>query len=157
MSDAQTSVGDWDGVPLLPAPPATTGGPEWFELPESTWGALIGWVAGTARMARVLDDLESHLTVVSTSGPAGDGWEVRPRTVEEQALVDDSINEYLQACGAPARPSGYRWFLRLPAGYNEARLWAEVGEGQSPSAIFPADVAPRVAEIVARMYGGAGR
>ncbi|GIJ28302.1 hypothetical protein Vqi01_34640 [Micromonospora qiuiae] len=157
MSDAETSAGGWNDVPLMPAPPATTDNREWFELPESTWGALVGWTAGTARMARVLDRVESHSTVITTSGPTGDDREVRPRTLDEQAGVDATINEYLQACGAPARPPGYRWFLRLPVGYSEARLWAEVNEALPPSAIYPADVAPRVAAIVAGMYAGAGR
>ncbi|GGL87848.1 DUF5956 family protein [Micromonospora yangpuensis] len=157
MADSETSAGGWHDVPLLPASLAPTDGHEWFELPESTWGALVGWTAGTARMARVPDRVESHSTVTTTNGPAGDERQVRPRTADEQADVDATINEYLQACGAPARPPGYRWFLRLPTGYSEARLWAEVNEALPPSAINPADVASRITQIVSGMYADVGR
>ncbi|MFF3855700.1 DUF5956 family protein [Micromonospora sp. NPDC002575] len=148
------SDGHWHDAPLSPAPPA---GDDYIELPESGWGALVGWCAGPARLIRVPDRVEAHTTRVVCISPAGKEQYSRPRTREEQDEIDVDIDVYLRECGVPGRPAGYRWFLRLPSGYKGDRLWAEVGEAQTSSAIHPADVAPRMAEIVARVYADTGR
>ncbi|MCX4471412.1 hypothetical protein C5N14_28200 [Micromonospora sp. MW-13] len=152
--NSHPNAGRWDDVPLSPAPPI---GDEYIELPESGWGGLVGWCAGPARLIRVPDQVEAHITTVTRSSPAGDEQYSRPRTYDEQAIADADINDYLHACGAPARPTGYRWFLRLPAGYSEDRLWSDLIGGLPSSAIHPADIAPRVDDIVRGIYADAGR
>ncbi|WP_141722206.1 DUF5956 family protein [Micromonospora haikouensis] len=139
--NSRSDAGRWDNVPLSPTPPT---GDEYVELPENGWGGLLGWCAGPARLVRVPDQVEAHTTRVFCSSPAGDEQYSRPRTQEEQVDIDADINGYLHDCDVPARPAGYRWFLRLPGGYSEDRLWADLNAALPSSAIHPADIAPPI-------------
>ncbi|SCE91680.1 DUF5956 family protein [Micromonospora mirobrigensis] len=151
--------GGWIDVPLsAEAPPAATG--EYVELPASGWGALVGWAAGPAKLVRVPERPEAHTTVMTTSGPAGDRHRRRPRTEAEQVELDGDIDIYLRDGGIPARPAGYRWFLRLPAGYHEDEFWSELHEALNhahPAATHPACIARQVGSILREIFEGAGR
>jgi hypothetical protein len=85
----------------------------YVELPESGWGALVGWVAGPHHLLRARDRLERHATVTTWRHSGRPTPAVSQRTRAEQDSVDRDINEYLNAAGVPARPPGYRWFIRL--------------------------------------------
>ncbi|MEV5819553.1 DUF5956 family protein [Micromonospora haikouensis] len=152
--NSRSDAGRWDDVPLSPTPPT---GDEYVELPENGWGGLVGWCAGPARLVRIPDQVEAHTTRVFCSSPAGDEQYSRPRTQEEQVDIDADINGYLHDCDVPARPAGYRWFLRLPGGYSEDRLWANLNAALPSSAIHPADIAPRFSEVVQRIYSDSAR
>ncbi|WP_434739377.1 DUF5956 family protein [Micromonospora sp. SH-82] len=151
----ETSANSWDDVELSPEAPIEPAG-EYLELPESGWGALIGWTAGLARLVRCPDRPDRHITVVTTSGPAGDDHQARPRAAAEQTEIDADINAYLQDAGIPARLSGYRWFLRLPAGHGEDRFWSDVHESlnrEHATTTHPADIARHVRKILHEIYG----
>ena len=158
MSDqVEKGAGNWDDVQVSPEAPLTAAGDR-VELPESGWGALVGWTAGLDRMVRCLDRLDRHMTVVTTTSPAGDDRQTRPRTAAEQADLDADINTYLRDAGIPARPSGYRWFLRLPPGYGEGRFWNELHESlnrEPTAATHPADIAYQVRKILQDIYRAA--
>ncbi|WP_428966037.1 DUF5956 family protein [Micromonospora fluostatini] len=86
----KASAARWDDVALSPNAP--TG--EYLELPESGWGALVGWTAGPARLVRCPDRPDRHTTVITTSSPAGDDHQARPRTAAEQGDLDASSRRH---------------------------------------------------------------
>jgi hypothetical protein len=50
-------------------------------------------------------------------------------TGEEVQDIENGIDSYLLDSGLPARPHGYRWFLRLPAVVNdEQEFWSLLNE-----------------------------
>ncbi|WP_428962974.1 DUF5956 family protein [Micromonospora fluostatini] len=155
----EASAAGWDDVALSPTAPTGPAG-EYLELPESGWGALVGWTVGPARLVRCPDRPEDHTTVITTISPAGDDHQARPRTAAEQTDLDADINTYLHDAGLPARPPGYRWFLRLPAGHDEDRFWNAVHESlnrEQPTATHPADIARQVRTILQEIYGDTRR
>jgi hypothetical protein len=127
----------------------------WIELPESGWGALVGWAAGGSRLRRVPDHPGAHATVVST----GDGrsW-TQPRSGAEQAGVDADIAGYLADAGVAARPAGYRWYLRPPTRATDPdEFWARVNDGVerlAPGAAHPAELRPILELVLAEIYEG---
>ncbi|MEU5949573.1 DUF5956 family protein [Micromonospora sp. NPDC049460] len=155
---AEASAESWDDVELSPEVPIVPAS-NWLELPQSGWGALVGWVAGLTRLVRCPDRPDQHVTTITTSSPTGTHYQVRPRSAAEQADLDADIDAYLRDAGIPARPSGYRWFLRLPAGYGENRFWNDVHESlnrEHVAATHPADVARYVRKILHKIYGTTG-
>ena len=92
-------------------------------LPESGWGALVGWLAGSERLVGCRDDLADHQVVVTEDRDGTSTTSVQPRLVADQAIIDDDINSYLLDAGAEARPAGLRWFALLPENELAARLW----------------------------------
>ncbi|MFI6819792.1 DUF5956 family protein [Micromonospora sp. NPDC050187] len=154
MSDDHqaTATPGWDDVPVLDDPP----GDGYYELTENGWGAIIGWFSGVGRMVRCPDRLPHRYTEVCI-----DRYGTRERTVarsaEDQQMIDDSINEYLGDAGIPARPAGFRWFLRLPTGYTGPEIESRVnrGVGRLPADhVHPAQLAPRIREVLGDVYAG---
>jgi len=77
------------------------------------------------------------------------------RTPQEQREVDADIGEYLAAAGAPPRPPGYRWYLRLPPGYDPERFWDTLNAALAaaePAPVHPRDIARHLATLVPALY-----
>jgi hypothetical protein len=154
----------WDDVPPLATDPSASpnvGGTDggYLELPESGWGALVGWSAGIARLARYPDRADLHTTTTTTVGPGGEEHESRPRSADEQAQVDTDIDDYLGDAGIPARPRGYRWFLRPPPGWGADRFWDALNSPLNrdhPPATRPRELAARLRDILAEVYARQG-
>ncbi|OZV72768.1 hypothetical protein CA850_31895 [Micromonospora echinospora] len=88
--------------------------------------------------------------------PKRDAEEDSPRSTEDQQIIDDYINEYLGDAGIPSRPTGWRWFLRLPSGYTGPRIESLViaGVGRLPADhVRPSQLAPRIRETLQGIYG----
>lgn len=92
-------------------------------LPESGWGALVGWLAGSERLVGCQDDLADHHVVVTEDWDGTSTTSVQPRLEADQAIIDDDINSYLLDAGAEARPAGLRWSALLPEDEPAGRLW----------------------------------
>lgn len=116
-----TLMNGWDEVPTRADPP-TDG---YYELTENGQGALIGWLSGAGRLVRCPDRLP-HMTIEVCTGPDGETRETRPRSSTDQQVIDDVVNEHLRDAGIPDRPTGYRWFLRLPEGFSGERVESAV-------------------------------
>jgi hypothetical protein len=142
----------WDDVPTLADPPADG----YYELTDNGLGALIGWLSGAGRLVRCPDRLP-HMTIEVCTSPAGDTSATRPRSAEDQQVIDDGVNDYLRDAGIPDRPSGYRWFLRLPEGYSGEQVESAVirAMGNLPADhVRPAQFAPRIREVLQDVYAG---
>ena len=96
---------------------ADTGG--WAEVPDNGFECAMAFLAGPGRFGRrPTDDSLRHVTVVAEHP---DGTEQRweePFTADDRASVDAAVDSYLGEWGIPPRPSGYDWFLAVPAGEN---------------------------------------
>ncbi|MFI6230108.1 DUF5956 family protein [Micromonospora echinospora] len=153
MSNDQPATGTpaWDDVLTRDNPP----GDGYYELTENGWGALIGWLSGVDRMVRCPDRLPHVVTEVCTDR-SGTRERTLPRSTEDQQIIDDFINEYLGDAGLPSRPTGWRWFLRLPSGYTGPQIESLVntGVGRLPADhVRPGQFAPRIRETLQGIYG----
>ncbi|MEV0328717.1 DUF5956 family protein [Micromonospora echinospora] len=149
---AATATPRWDDVPVLAEPP----GAGYYELTENGWGAIIGWFSGVDRMVRCPDRLP-HMVTEECTDRNGTRRRVVPRTPEDRQYIDDSINEYLRDAGAPTRPGGYRWFLRLPEGYTGIEVEGAVNRAVMalpPEHVHPSQFAPCIRETLQRIYVG---
>lgn len=123
----------WSGCAVLDAPPPLSHhvdadidpraaqdscSPEearYLEFGESGWWMMILWAAGTDRIVRCLETRPPPPVRITHRSPDGSErhWALE-RTRHDQAGIDRDIDLVLGEAGAPAQPSGYRWFLRLP-------------------------------------------
>jgi hypothetical protein len=136
----------------LVTPDEVTG---WIELPESGWGALVGWVAGASRLRRIPDEPGQHVTVITEVSPDGVRFSTEPRSTAEQSWVDADITGYLADAHVPARPAGYRWFLLPPRSTDEDEFWAAVNDGLAqiaPRATHPAEIVQPLRRVLAELY-----
>jgi len=104
----------WSDFPLLSDPDEAT--KDYVEVPDNGFQLCIEWAAGPALGARlprgpeirqVEVNCEDRLTGTSNS-------HMTPWTEEDDNAVDFFVNSYLAEAGIPARPRGYRWFLKRP-------------------------------------------
>jgi hypothetical protein len=158
--------GRWAEVPELAAAapsteasetvPARVAGHHILELPESGWGgALLGWAAGPTRLYRLRDDPARHTTVTTCHRNGTTTVTTAPRTVHDQHEIDRDIDEYLTAAGAAPRPSGYRWFIRLPAGHADGHaFFAAVNAATPLSTRTPAECRAALDDAIIQLYHG---
>jgi hypothetical protein len=92
----------------------------WTELDETGWDALIGWAAGPQNLRRFPNsDIGRVVSMTRTRDGVTEQFE-EAFTADDRRTVDDSIDDYLADAGIPARPRGYRWFIRVPEAYDSA-------------------------------------
>lgn len=110
-------------------------------LPESGWGALIGWLAGSDKLIGCRDDISDHTTTTTSEYGGTSSVSSRRRSPAEQSIVNEEINGYLAAADAETQPAGVRWFVLLPDGATASDLWAHANTAA-------ADVQPHPSALV---------
>ncbi|MFI2646112.1 DUF5956 family protein [Micromonospora fulviviridis] len=162
MGDASAVPNAWDTAQPFPGSPPdssdrrdvidTPQGRYW-ELSESGWDAMLGYLADPATLARYAESRE-HQVEVTVSDSTGEHTFHTPRTPEDQAIIDEAANSYLRDGGLPERPTGYRWFQRLP--YDLAVkdidevVYAAIKE--LPPDHHPAEAVPAIRAALMELY-----
>jgi hypothetical protein len=144
----------WDDVPVVRLEDVATG---WAELDDSGWFAMVAWLAGPRDVARTADDRERTATVIVMQGSVETHRYTEPATAEDLAKLHEDIDSYLADAAIPPRPQGFRWFMRLPAGYVDGqRLQEDIGRrvySRLPiAAPLPADYVPLIREALGELY-----
>jgi hypothetical protein len=127
-------------------------GRRYAELPESGWGALVGWLAGGERLLGCAEEVSDHQTRVTVEDRGSSTTSAHQRLPEEQALVDEDINGYLMEAGAEPRPSGRRWFVLLPDGMSAHQLWAVTNGAAAAAPPHPAALIAPVRQALLSLY-----
>jgi hypothetical protein len=153
-NEAIPGTSPWHEAPEVPEAPDAPASSQYVELPESGWGALVAWNAGPNRLVRCRDSIDRHTTTETVVSNAEQYRSELPRTAEDQAGIDDDINEYLHAASIPGRPSGYRWFLVLPPDCTEDQFWDHVHRDLSEhsDATHPSAITAHVRSSLAEIY-----
>lgn len=128
---------------------------ETVELPESGWGALIAWVSGPSHVIRQLDTRQHLTQVVEVRDGAHDTY-TEPRSETEQTTLDNDIDQYLRDADVPARPHGYRWFLRLPQGMTGDMFWHHINSAlirTRTRPTHPREIAAALNELLREPFG----
>lgn len=112
-------------------------GQRYTELPESGWSGLVGRLAGAPRLLSCSDDLSAHVTETTTQRGPVVFTAVTQRSADEQALVDEDINAYLDAASAEPRLPGRRWFVLLPDGISAEEFWEAMNEAATQAPPHP--------------------
>jgi hypothetical protein len=143
-------VTDWEAVP------DGEDGPGWVEVPESGWGMLAAWAAGTDNLRRrPVDDTGRQVRVTTETGGVSE-THVEPFTARDRQIVDESIEDYLRDAGVQVPPRGFVWLMRLPPGIDsEEELSRRINGGiceAAPGAVHPGDIAPVMEHIIDVLY-----
>jgi hypothetical protein len=141
---------DWDRV----AEPTTEEG--WVALPENGWGAIIAAAAGERLVGRrPVDRTDFRTRITARTGRRVRAW-TEPRTVDDQASIDEGVDEYLALAGLPGRPAGYAWYLRRPDDRDDAAdpVDAISRRMAASPALEPADVLREARIAVRAVLGG---
>lgn len=150
VSDVRRGWGEFRLLNELPSPKE-----EWCDVPEYGLGAILSWCLGPTRTIGVRMEVPIGNTKISAeaSGRMVAVFE-RPRTVEEQAMADDALDDLLVDAGLQPRPRGWRWYARLPLGFDMDELvklsWREIGIELGDDRT-PADGFRVAAQVVARL------
>lgn len=122
---------DWQLFQVAPPPSS------WIKLEDSTWDALISALAGEDNVLRRLRN----------------GSRIN---VDDQEIIDSTIDAYLAAADIPPRPRGYDWFLRPPPALRtlpalQSNLNEYIGE-RNPQASLPSELRELVAAYLRELY-----
>ncbi|GAB3901850.1 DUF5956 family protein [Kibdelosporangium lantanae] len=124
----------------------TIQGSTFVELPYSGWGALVGWLSGAHRMMRTPVELpQPSLEDAGYDDSAADREE-----------IDNEIDFYLSEADVPARPRGYRWFLKLPQGVDGRAFWSKLMQGISDRGLtspYPGDWKEALEGLLDEIHG----
>ncbi|WP_223917556.1 DUF5956 family protein [Arthrobacter sp. NicSoilC12] len=132
----------------------------WAELDETGWDALIGWAAGAQNLRRSPNsDAGRTVSMTCTRGDATEHFD-EPFTEGDRQVVDDSVDAYLADAGIPARPRGYRWFIRVPDTYESAHAFHRdvhraLNSVTPPSPAHPANWRTVIERVIAELYSPA--
>ncbi|WP_091464482.1 DUF5956 family protein [Micromonospora inyonensis] len=97
------------------------------------------------------------MTIEECTGPAGALGRSGLGPLRTSRLSTTGSTTTLRDAGIPDRPTGYRWFLRLPDGYSGEQVESAVirAVGQLPADhVRPAQFAPRIREVLEDVYAG---
>ncbi|MFD6096054.1 DUF5956 family protein [Nocardiopsis flavescens] len=113
----------WSAVPVVTEPP--TGGPggdgrRFFEVPESGWHTLVAWAVAPGHLVRCLDLRPPEPVRVVRERRGERTFHVEERTRGDRSAVDGAIHDHLTCARVPSQPCGYRWFIALPEGVDDA-------------------------------------
>lgn len=124
-------------------------GTRYLELPDNGWQLLFAWLAGPRRACRRVDRTPQPVRVVHR----GAGLSFAPRTDADQRLVDEVVNDYLREAGVPPRPSGFTWYVELPARLGPRELHRAVEfQVRRANALRPAQVRHAVLAAIRDLY-----
>lgn len=165
MADANGETGGWDAAKPFPGmPPDTTDRYQvidtdegrYWEVTESARDAMLAYLAGAGTLRRC-PETRRHYVEVTVIDSTGEHTFSPPRTADDQALIDETVNSYLEEVGLPVQPAGYRWFQRLPdrltvKEIDEAVHVAIVRSGL-PLNHRPAEAVAVVRAALAELYG----
>lgn len=126
-------------------------------LPENGWARC--WPGSPAPPAcgacrSTLSSTRPPSRSATADGPAR--RHQRPRTVAEQAIVDDDIDSYLANAGLPPRPRRYTWYLLLPGRTSAARLLKAINTEENAlgkRSTAAADIHAAMETVTSRMLG----
>jgi len=113
----------WSAVPIVAQPPTETGtgdGRRFFEVPESGWHTLFAWAVGPEHMVRSLDLRPPEPVRVVCESGGKRTIRIEERTRGDRASVDGMIHDALTNARVPSQPCGFRWFIELPDGVDDA-------------------------------------
>jgi hypothetical protein len=109
----------------------------WMELEDSTWDALVAALAG-----------EENVLRRRRNGSRTD--------LDDQEIIDDTIDAYLAAADIPPRPRGYDWYLRPPPGVPTLRdLHTKLNEyigRRNPQASLPQELRELIRASLRELY-----
>ncbi|MFG1950818.1 DUF5956 family protein [Micromonospora sp. NPDC048830] len=162
MDDTSAVPNAWNTAQPLPGSPPdssdrrdvidTPHGRYW-ELSESGWDAMLGYLADPSTLARYAESRQ-HQVEVTVSDSTGERTFRTPRTSEDQAIIDEAANSYLHDLGLPERPTGYRWFQRLPDGLTvkdiDEAVYAAIKN--LPPDHHPAEAVPAIHAALVKLY-----
>ncbi|MEW2382689.1 DUF5956 family protein [Micromonospora sp. NPDC047707] len=162
MGDTSAAPNAWDAAQPFPGSPPdisdrrdtidTPDGRYW-ELSESGWDAMLGYLADPATLS-LCPETRQHQVEVQVSDSTGDHTFFVPRTADDQAIIDDAANSYLRDVGLPERPTGYRWFQRLPDDLTvkdiDETVYAAIKH--LPSDHHPAEAVPAIRAALEELY-----
>ncbi|MEH0975113.1 DUF5956 family protein [Micromonospora sp. CPCC 205546] len=162
MADTSAAPNAWDTAQPFPGPPPETSdryraidtpNGRYWELSESGWDAMLGYLAAPATLARCRETRQHHVEV-TVSDSTGEHTFHPPRTANDQAIIDEAANSYLRDVGLPERPTGHRWFQRLPNGLTvrdiDEAVYAAIMHLHPGH--HPAEAVPAIRTALARLY-----
>ncbi|WP_368839187.1 DUF5956 family protein [Kocuria sabuli] len=136
---------DWEQVSETRAGPG--------RLPTIVDGGsmLAAWVVGTANVRRVpVDDTGRTLPVRRHDRTGVVAAEVVAFTAADRQIVEESIEDFVQAAGAPVRPRGWSWWICRPVGLEDDRqFWSPLDRRVDRRIASPV---PHPAECVSAMH-----
>ncbi|WP_341720518.1 DUF5956 family protein [Micromonospora sp. FIMYZ51] len=162
MSDTSAAPNAWDTARPFPGPPPgfsdrrdaiDTADGRFWELSESGWDAMLGYLADPATLARCVET-RHHQVEVTVIDSTGERTFFVPRTADDQQIIDEGANSYLRDVGLPQRPTGYRWFQRLPGDLTVKDIDEAVYEAsrELPRDHHPAEAVPAIRAAMERLY-----
>lgn len=140
--------------------PETRPGPGWLLTTENGWGMLAAWVVGTSNVRRVpVDDTGRTVHVGRHDRTGVVTAEEVAFTATDRQIVEESIEEFLQAAGVPVPPRGWSWWIRRPVGLEDDRqFWSHLNHRAdrqiTSPAPHPAEYVPAMHSALAPFYNG---
>ncbi|WP_422936566.1 DUF5956 family protein [Sinomonas sp. P47F7] len=129
----------------------------WVLLEETGRDAIIAWFAGPENVCRAPRSGEGEKVRVTVSQAGGTEVRYEPLADRDRVTAEDSIDEYLSDAGIPARPRGYRWFLRVPAGCDSpgsflSTLHRKINTAPPAGSPTPKSWNPVIQRVVGDLY-----
>ncbi|GAA2217054.1 DUF5956 family protein [Micromonospora olivasterospora] len=162
MGDTSAAPNAWDTAQPFPGSPPdisdrrhTIDTPDgrFCELSDSGWDAMLGYLADAATLVRY-PETRQHQVEVKLSDSTGERTFFVPRTADDQAIIDEAANSYLRDVGLPERPTGYRWFQRLPGDLTvkdiDEAVYAAIKH--LPLDHHPAEAVPAIRAALAELF-----
>jgi hypothetical protein len=117
------------------------------------WDALIGWAAGPQNLRRFPNpDIGRAVSMTCIRGGVTEQCE-EAFTADDRRIVDDSVDDYLADAGIPARPRGYRSFIRVPEAYDSGHAFHH-DLREAINATAPAQTSPHPVDWHPLIEGG---
>jgi hypothetical protein len=108
-------IDEWDAHELA------EGEPGWHEVTENGWGAIKLWCAGPENRGRISREGDRPPVIVTVERGESVSTLETPFTAYDLDVVDSGIDNFLEDADLPPLPPlprGYRWFVRIPAGWS---------------------------------------
>lgn len=114
---------------------------------------MLGYLAAPAALTRCAET-RNHQVEVTVRDSIAESTFYVPRTADDQEIIDESVNSFLRDLGLPQRPSGYRWFQRLPNDVTvtdiDEAVYAAIKD--LPRDHHPAEAVPAIRAALKKLY-----